>query len=386
MITDKILFISFNYNKCYYSDHLDFISVLLENNIPVKHLVIDWYSLDIWEKIYDTILWESPNIIYFLCDSFDIISSDLAHIYAKKIKENINKSIHIWIQSHYEKYFQYTPFIDQYYIWAPLNFITSLQSISWDEILFKWGDYNPKWDIDYSYYILNFNTLKYFVLESESFCRYTCTFCYKSDNTPSRTIHLWKVQKYLHIAWQLKFNYVWFLDPTINENKNLQALVHLLHSKQEFNYIFEVRPESFSYNTFKIFENIKKCIFNAWLQSVSFQVTKNIQRSFQKASYIQWILLMKKLWKVNIDIILGLPWETTYSFFKTYFFAEKLEVNSIRIFLLENRPNAFVKKEYQGEVFFSDQYPYKIISSNTLSSQDIWKIVSYFSSKNIDFN
>ena len=124
----KVLLISFNYSKCYYSDHLHFIAALVWDNIYVRHLVIEWYSQNMWELIQESIKNEKSNVIYFLCDNFDIISSDLAHYYGQKIKENFWDRVNIWIQSHYDKYFQRNLWIGQYYLWGAQGFSTAVKS------------------------------------------------------------------------------------------------------------------------------------------------------------------------------------------------------------------------------------------------------------------
>jgi len=199
------------------------------------------------------------------------------------------------------------------------------------------------------------------------FCDTKCTFCrYFSiiDNDiklkDKYVEYLIKeMNLYKNTLWVNKINinslYIWWWTPSFLSVEQLDKLLSNIFSifkfSYDFQFCFEANPNSLNIEKIKLLKKYTCHRLTLWVQSMDLSVLKKINRKQTKKDVFKNIYFAKKIGipYINIDLMLGVKWQTFKSFIK-----DLEEIIYLKPSMIHLHPYVPTNRVIDNNIFFSN--------------------------------
>ncbi len=233
---------------------------------------------------------------------------------------------------------------------------------------------SPYLDSDFTKHLAN----RHIYYESSRGCPYSCSYCLSASESGIRNKSLATVKKELAEILAHHPQTVRFVDRTFNASieRTLEIWNFLLTHAKETTFHFEISPDLFSEEMFSFLEKIPIGLFQfeIGIQSTNPQTLSAINRktNIQKVQKNIRRLVELDTMHLHVDLILGLPYEDTNSFKKSFDTVFSLRPHYIQMGLLKILPNTPISRQTQEfSIHHCEQPPYEALSTKWLSHQEL---------------
>ena len=206
-------------------------------------------------------------------------------------------------------------------------------------------------------------------------CPFKCGFCFESRGVAGvRQYSLERIQKELELFEEKKVNQIFVLDPTFNcDMKRAKKILRMiLKTAPLIHYTFEIRTEFIDREIAGLFAGLH-CGLQVGLQSAHPEVLANINRKIDTVKFAEKISLLNQAGAIfGLDLIYGLPGDTSDGFKESLNYALGLQPNHLDIFPLAVIPGTALYD--QAESFSLNclkDAPYTLISSPGFSESEM---------------
>jgi radical SAM superfamily enzyme YgiQ (UPF0313 family) len=204
-------------------------------------------------------------------------------------------------------------------------------------------------------------------------CPFTCAFCFEARGEDGiRRVPMARVEAELRLFEACGVAQVFVLDPTFNyDRKRAKEVLRLIATAAPgIHFFFEIRSEFVDRELARLFASIA-CTLQIGLQSAHDAVLRNINRTFDRASFESRILLLHQAGATyGFDLIYGLPGDNLEGFKASLDFALSLMPNHLDLFPLAVLPGT---KLFETAASFGLEHqaanPYLVTSSPTFGPE-----------------
>lgn len=221
-------------------------------------------------------------------------------------------------------------------------------------------------------------------------CPFKCGFCFESRGVAGiRQVSLERIREELELFEKEKVNQVFVLDPTFNcDVKRAKKILRLiLKTAPLIHFTFEIRAEFIDREIALLFAGIN-CSLQIGLESASPEVLANVNRTIDTVKFAEKIALLNKAGAIfGLDLIYGLPGDTSAGFKESLNYALRLQPNHLDIFPLAVMPGTAIYD--QAEAFSLNALPdapYTLISSPGFTQKEMVEIESLKNACEIFYN
>lgn len=230
-------------------------------------------------------------------------------------------------------------------------------------------------------------------LESSRGCPYRCSYCTASLDNNLRFFPLDKVLDILKELMARKAKTVKFLDRTFNANK--EYMMKILSFINEHNicttFQFEIVVDRLSSDVIDFINSLdhKYLRFEVGIQTIHNSVNKNVDRYQNMDKLKENISKLNSTNKIDlhVDLIAGLPGETKELFISSFNETFNLRCKELQLgFLKFLRGTKLMSLINEYNYIYKEEAPYEIISSSTMSVDDLEEIKMVEKSLNYYYN
>lgn len=230
-------------------------------------------------------------------------------------------------------------------------------------------------------------------LESSRGCPYRCSYCTASLDNNLRFFPLDKVLDILKELMARKAKTVKFLDRTFNANK--EYMMKILSFINEHNicttFQFEIVVDRLSSDVIDFINSLdhKYLRFEVGIQTIHNSVNKNVDRYQNMDKLKENISKLNNTNKIDlhVDLIAGLPGETKELFISSFNETFNLRCKELQLgFLKFLRGTKLMSLITEYNYIYKEEAPYEIISSSTMSVDDLEEIKMVEKSLNYYYN
>jgi len=221
------------------------------------------------------------------------------------------------------------------------------------------------------------------LLETQRGCPYGCTYCYYHKSFRSiKSIGIEGIEAALRWAVEHKVKEIYLMDPSFNIRKDFVEILQLisdLNKEKHFTLTTELRVEDLTEKDISLLTSANFNMIEIGLQSINQDVLKAVNRNVRLGDFLKSVGIIKKSnIQPKIDLILGLPLDTSNSFRDTLkFIVENDLAYDAELFLLSILPGTVLRKHaHEYKIRYQEHPPYHILSSEGLSEtelKDAWE-------------
>ena len=212
--------------------------------------------------------------------------------------------------------------------------------------------------------------------ESSRGCPFRCSYCLSSIALKVGHKDIETVRQELGRILQHKPRIIKFVDRTFNDNpeRALQIWRFLVEQSGDTRFHFEMAPDRFTEEMFEFLETVAldRFQFEIGIQSTNPETLAAVNRSMDvdvAAGNIRRLVKLDTI-HLHVDLILGLPFETTESFRASFNRVYSLEPHYIQMGLLKVLPETPIRKDSEAYgMVFCQQPPYEILANRWLDHQ-----------------
>lgn len=243
------------------------------------------------------------------------------------------------------------------------------------------------------YFINSQNKIAYF--EASRGCPFSCNYCMSSKDR-LQLFDIEAVKRELLKFKGKKVKILKFADRTFNAkasftNEILSFLIEKF-SSDEVTFHFEIAPDILRDDTIGIIAKAREGLFQfeAGIQTFNDEILCNTNRKSDVTAAVANIKKLLALGNCHIhsDLILGLSGENMTSFRKSFNCLYSLHTHQMQVGILKVLKGSPLKESYGDEYVFNACPPYEILSTPTLSENDVntGKKISYLIEKYYNSN
>ena len=226
---------------------------------------------------------------------------------------------------------------------------------------------------------------KYFYYESSRGCQFRCSYCLSSlqeQKIDAKPLDL--VKNELNQIVKLKPKIVKFIDRTFNFDVIRARAIwkHLHNIDSDVKFHFEIHPQLLTKDDIKFLENIKPnhFQFEIGVQTLNNKSLTEIHRNQDWSKIRQNIvaLINKTKIPIHVDLIFGLPFETSGTFQNSFNEVYQLKSNMLQLGFLKVLHGTEMKdKKDEYDLEYTSFPPYHILRNQWISFSDVlfWKNV-----------
>lgn len=215
--------------------------------------------------------------------------------------------------------------------------------------------------------------------ESTRGCPFSCSYCLSSASTLITSKDVSTVQEELALLIQQSPKIIRFVDRTFNANpaRALAIWQYILsHSPPSICYHFEIAPDIFSEEMFSFLATVPSGFFQfeIGIQSTHTDTLQAVHRKMDISKAFQTIrrLLVLNTIHLHIDLILGLPFDSSHTFFNSFKDVFSLHPHYIQMGLLKVLPATGIEtSSAEFEIESCQQPPYQVLSTKWLKHQEL---------------
>lgn len=219
------------------------------------------------------------------------------------------------------------------------------------------------------------NKLIYY--ESTRGCPFNCTYCMASLSRGVRYFSIGRVKTDLINLVRNGVKVIKFTDRTFNANiKRTNEILNFILEQfydDEVCFHLEVGGDIFTQTTLDILKKmpIGRIQMEAGVQTLNKQSLKAIKRDFRVEDFTNNINKIIGYGNIHmhLDLIAGLPFDTMQTFVDSFNQVIALKPHVLQLGFLKFLKKTELRKTYKAE--YNEYPPYEIISSDTMSEQDL---------------
>ncbi len=219
------------------------------------------------------------------------------------------------------------------------------------------------------------------LLETSRGCRYRCRFCYYWKSY-DKTYFLADetIRASLRHAGDHGAREVFLLDPTLNQRKDFADLLRLLaecNPGGRFTYFAELRGEGVTEETARLLREANFTEVEVGLQSVepdamTLMDRKNNLRAFERGVRA----MMREGIRVKVDLIVGLPGDTTASVRRGLHYLHGNGFTDVQIFNLAVLPGTAFRQDAAAlGLNYQPRPPYYVLGTPTLAREELYGLM-----------
>ncbi|NNK93483.1 MAG: DUF4080 domain-containing protein [Desulfobacterales bacterium] len=357
----------------------------LEKNIPEAHVEICQYTIN--DPYYTTIQRLAdgdPDLIFF---SALIWNSDLV----ERLVEDLlimSDSFHLVIGgpqaeivgSHFAFSKRVTVFVGNIEVAGGL-FFEDLQKRRLQKQYNASFLKTPKKQLDFPYRPEDFaEGLKnrHIYYESSRGCPFSCTYCLSSSEKGLFHKPLDQVFAELLAILSHRPKVVRFLDRTFNDKpeRALAIWEFLRNNGEQTLFHFEIAPDRFSEEMFSFLRTVLpgRFQFEIGIQSTNPDTLSAINRPIDPGLTKRTVARLRAMENIHlhVDLILGLPFDTVETFYRSFNDVFGMQPHYIQMGLLKLLPDTIIKQTAKDDGYLaSTSPPYAIFASRWLSAADV---------------
>lgn len=217
---------------------------------------------------------------------------------------------------------------------------------------------------------------RYVYYESSRGCPFFCTYCLSSAEKGIFHKSLVQVFDELEDILSHKPKTVRFVDRTFNDNPHraLQIWQFIKEVGGETLFHFEIAPDRFPVELLDFLDTVKPGLFQfeIGIQSTNPETLKAIQRPIDPIPAAEVIRRLRSMENIHlhVDLILGLPEETSDSFCRSINDVFQMEPHYIQMGLLKLLPGTAINDQAQKFGFkASSKPPYSVFANHWMNQQ-----------------
>lgn len=249
----------------------------------------------------------------------------------------------------------------------------------------------PDLDSIPSVYICNFTNLKNreVCLETQRGCVFKCHFCYYNKGFDKiRFFSMQRTKRELSFLLRQKLTTIYLMDPVFNLNmKRAKEICRFIIGNNKNNIPFhtEIKAEFIDDELAELFSKANIKYLEIGLQSTKNKVLSLVNRKLNLENFANGINLLKKYdFKTEVQLILGLPGDTFYSFKRSLEFVLNLQPKALSIFRLQVLPGTEIwNKARELGIIYEDEPPHYFLQSKTLSFDEVIQLEKIKNSLNL---
>lgn len=233
-------------------------------------------------------------------------------------------------------------------------------------------------ELPYRFYTDDDIKNRYIYVEASRGCPFECEFCLSSMDERVRAFDIELFVQELELLWQRGARNFKFIDRTFNLNiKTAHILLDFFLAKEPPYFAhFEVVPDHFP-------DSLKAKIasfshgalqLEIGIQTLNQQIANNISRPLKLDKIKENIRFLENETNahIHLDLIVGLPGETLFSFGKNLDELVGLSSCEIQIGILKKLSGTFINRhDEEHEMVYSDIPPYDVLQTSTLTFFEI---------------
>ena len=214
-------------------------------------------------------------------------------------------------------------------------------------------------------------------IETQRGCIFKCHFCYYHKGFDKiRFFSMERVKKDLSFLLKKKLKSIYLMDPVFNLNVNRAKEICrfiVQNNKNNIPFHIEIKAEFVDEELAELFHKANVNFLEVGLQSINDKVLSLINRKLNIKKFISGFNLLKKYdLGTEIQLILGLPGDTLYSFEKSLEFALNLKPKNLSIFMLHVLPGTEIwNKAKDFGIIYEGEPPYYFLQSRSLPFDDV---------------
>ena len=230
--------------------------------------------------------------------------------------------------------------------------------------------------------ILDAGDEKMLLLETARGCVFKCKFCYYPKSY-DKQYYLAPdvVRAALRHARERGVKDVFLLDPTLNQRRDFADFLRLLGEENEghaFSYFGELRAEGVTAETAKLLRAANFTEVEVGLQSIDPDAMRLMDRKNNLKAFERGVRAMRDEGiRVKVDLIVGLPGDTTASVMKSFHYLRDGDLYSdVQVFNLAILPGtAFRHEAEELGLRFQPRPPYYLLETPTLKRTDLFELM-----------
>ena len=214
--------------------------------------------------------------------------------------------------------------------------------------------------------------------ESSRGCPFSCTYCLSSSEKGLFHKPLDQVFSELLAILKHRPKVVRFLDRTFNDkpNRALAIWEFLSNNGGQTLFHFEIAPDRFSEEMLRLLQNVVpgRFQFEIGIQSTNPDTLSAINRPIDSVAAQHTVarLRVPENIHLHVDLILGLPFDTVETFYRSFNDVFRLRPHYIQMGLLKLLPDTIIQQTAEDEGYLaSTTPPYSIFASRWLAAADV---------------
>ncbi|MCC8088498.1 MAG: B12-binding domain-containing radical SAM protein [Rikenellaceae bacterium] len=216
-------------------------------------------------------------------------------------------------------------------------------------------------------------------LETSRGCFNSCTFCVSGNDKPVRTIPVENIRKRIENIYAKGIREIRFLDRTFNGNsRRALEILDLLGEFPDMRFHLEIHPgllnDELREKLIIIPDNTLH--LEAGIQSLDDMVLKTCKRIGNTDKALDGLKFLCGLGNIitHVDLIAGLPYYTFNNLKNDIITLAEYGAKEIQLELLKLLPGTEMRKRaMEWEIKYSPLPPYEILSSNSMTIEDLQK-------------
>lgn len=220
------------------------------------------------------------------------------------------------------------------------------------------------------------NKIIYF--ESSRGCMYNCSYCLSSSEGKTRYFPMDYVKKGLDFFINNRVPLVKFVDRTFNDlsGRCVEIAKYILENNISTKFHFEISPLTITDEFLEICEKMGENLqFELGIQTTNPKTMKAINRVYDTEKVKSTIAKIPKNIHIHLDLIAGLPYETTESFLSGIDYVYKMKPDMLQLGFLKLLHNTSLKKDAEKYGIITENFPpYETIATKFISYADMIKL------------
>ena len=217
-------------------------------------------------------------------------------------------------------------------------------------------------------------------LETQRGCIFKCHFCYyNKDFDKIRFFSMERVKKDLSFLLGQKPASIQLMDPVFNLNVNRAKEICrfiIQNNRNNISFRMEIKAEFVDEELAELFHKANVELLTIGLQSSNNKVLHSVGRRLSAKKFIGGLDLLNKYdLETEVQLVLGLPGDTLYSFKKSLEFALNLKPKKLDIFNLQVLPGTEIwRRAKELGIIYNPAPPYYFLQTKTLLFEEMIKL------------